>query len=114
MHVNYLGSEPLQYGIYPEPIDPYYKKYVDGGSIKQYGFAFITNAHISSLLFDQLEATGFYEKFEKWIEENNKQGIVPDIDGAIEIQILTNGFLAAAEADMARFHIQLKLIYMED
>lgn len=114
INIDYIGTEAIEYAIYSDPIDPVYKKYVDGGVIKQFGFTFTTLAYYSAELIQQLENSGFYEEFQKWIESNNEKGVLPDVEGALRIEILTNGYLIDAEADMARYQIQLKLIYMED
>lgn len=114
INVDYIGDEAIEYAIYSEPIDPIYKEYVDGGKIKQFGFTFTTINYYSAELLKQLENSSFFEDFQNWIEENNKNNILPDVKGAIRIEILTNGFLLDADADKAKYQIQLKLIYKED
>lgn len=112
--VDYIGVDAIEYAIYSEPIDPIYKKYVDGGSLKQFGFTFTTISFYSAEIMQQLENSHFFEDFQKWIEENNKNYILPEIEGAIRIDILSNGFLLDAGSDKAKYQIQLKLIYKED
>lgn len=114
INIDYIGNEVVEYAIYSEPINPIYKKYVDGGTIKQFGFTFTTINFYSAKLLQQLDNSNFFEDFQKWIEENNKNNILPLVKGAIRIEILTNGFLLDAEADKAKYQIQLKLIYKED
>lgn len=114
INIDYIGLEAIEYAIYSEPIEPIYKKYVDGGSIKQFGFTFTTVNYYSPELAIQIENSGFYDEFNKWIEDNNKKDILPKVNGAIEIEILTNGFLLDVDTDKAKYQIQMKLIYMED
>ena len=114
IHVDYIGVEAIEYGIYSEPIEPWYKKYVDGGGIRQYGFTFTTINYYSPELMQQLDNSGFYEAFVRWVEENNEKGVLPDVEGAIRIEVLTNGFLLDAQTDRAKYQIQLKLLYRED
>lgn len=113
INIDYIGTDAIEYAIYSEPIDPIYKKYVDGGMIKQFGFTFTTLNYYSAELMQQLENSGFYEEFQRWIEDNNEKGVLPDVHGALKIEILTNGYLIDAEIDQARYQIQLKLIYTE-
>lgn len=47
LSVDFLGDQPLEYGIYTEPISPTIKKYVDGDELKQFGFIFTTRSHMS-------------------------------------------------------------------
>lgn len=114
INIDYIGNEVIEYAIYSEPISPIYKEYVDGGTIKQFGFTFTTINFYSAELLQQLENSSFFEDFQAWIEENNKNNNLPLVKGAIRIEILTNGFLLDAEADKAKYQIQLKLIYKED
>lgn len=114
INIDYIGNEVIEYAIYSEPISPIYKEYVDGGTIKQFGFTFTTINFYSAELLQQLENSSFFEDFQAWIEDNNKNHNLPLVKGAIRIEILTNGFLLDAEADKAKYQIQLKLIYKED
>lgn len=114
INVDYIGDEVVEYAIYSEPINPIYKEYVDGGKIKQFGFTFTTINYYSAELLQQLENSSFFEDFQAWIEENNQNNNLPLVKGAIRIEILTNGFLLDADADKAKYQIQLKLIYKED
>lgn len=114
INVDYIGDEVVEYAIYSEPINPIYKEYVDGGKIKQFGFTFTTINYYSAELLQQLENSSFFEDFQTWIEENNQNNNLPLVKGAIRIEILTNGFLLDADADKAKYQIQLKLIYKED
>ena len=114
INVDYIGDEVVEYAIYSEPINPIYKEYVDGGKIKQFGFTFTTVNYYSAELLQQLENSNFFEDFQNWIEENNKNSILPKVKGAIRIEILSNGFLLDANAEQAKYQIQLKLIYKED
>ena len=114
INVDYIGDEVVEYAIYSEPIEPFYKKYIDGGGLKQFGFTFTTVNYYSAELLQQLENSNFFEDFQNWIEENNKNNILPKVKGAIRIEILSNGFLLDANAEQAKYQIQLKLIYKED
>ena len=42
INIDYMGGNAIEYGIYSEPINPIYKKYADGGTVKQFGFTFTT------------------------------------------------------------------------
>lgn len=112
--IDYVGSEAIEYSIYSNPVTPIIKRYVDGGKLKQYGFVFSTLNYYSAELAQQLENSGFFEDFEEWIENNNENEVLPEVEGAIKVEILTQGYLMNQEADTASYQIQLRLIYKED
>lgn len=114
LSIDYRGSEAIEYSIYSNPVNPIVKKYVDGGALKQYSFVFSTLSYYSPELSQQLENSGFFEEFERWIENNNRTGKLPNVSGAIKVEILTSGYLMNAEADTASYQIQLRLLYRED
>lgn len=111
INVDYWGNEPIEYTIYSEPSQTIVKQYVDGGSIRQYQFTFIIYANYSADLGQQLDNTGFLEDFSDWIEENNKKGILPAIEGAYTLEALGNGFPVAAEDKTIQFQIPLRVLY---
>ena len=47
ININYLGNG-MEYSIDPIGADPNYKKYVDGGGLKQFQFAF-TRKHMTAM-----------------------------------------------------------------
>lgn len=117
INIDYLGNQAIEYAIYSEPIDPIYKQYVDGGAIYQHGFTFTTINYYTPELLQQIENSGFFEQFQAWIKDNNKQGILPQLPEGkypIRIEILTNGYLLDADNEVGKYQIQLKLIYKED
>lgn len=107
INVDYLTNE-LSYSIEPIPSDPYVKRFVDGGGIKQFQFAFTSKES-----YDASETIGinqFYEQFSEWIELQNDLGIYP-FTGCTGIEIMTSGYLFDSESANARYQIQLRVLY---
>ena len=107
INVDYLTNE-LSYSIEPIPSDPYVKRFVDGGGIKQFQFAFTSKES-----YDASETVGinqFYEQFSEWIELQNDSGIYP-FAGCTGIEIMTSGYLFDSESASARYQIQLRVLY---
>ena len=107
VNVDYLTNE-LSYSIEPIPSDPYVKKFVDGGGIKQFQFAFTSKES-----YDASETVGinqFYEQFSEWIELQNDLGIYP-FEGCTGIEIMTSEYLFDSESANARYQIQLRVLY---
>ena len=55
--------------------------------------------------------TEFYEDFSNWIEENNFNGILPNIEGIETIECLSTGYAYQTGIDTARYQIQLRITY---
>lgn len=96
--------------------DPLIKEYVDGGKVKQYVFAFGSREYYGADVLQNLENSGFYDEFASWIEEQSNKGNLPTLTGnrsPMRMEVLTNGYLFAADEKHARYQIQLRLVYYE-
>lgn len=113
--VDYLGSEGIEYTVDSVPCDPIYKRYTDGGCLKQFQFVFASREFYGADVLECIANLGFYEKFEDWIMRNNLNGVLPDLDGrnAIFIEPTTKAYLFSADENLARYQIQLRLVYEE-
>lgn len=117
LNLDYLGLEEVEYGIYSEPVNPVIKKYVDGDELKQHTFVFAVKNLMSDSYITQLENISFFDRFIQWIEQNNKQRKLPQLEGkrqAQRLEILTNGYLIAQDEGKAQYQIQMRLIYKEE
>lgn len=116
LSVDFLGDQPLEYGIYTEPINPTIKKYVDGDELKQFGFIFTTRSHMSGDLVTQLENSAFFDNLIEWICEMNYKKEFPELEGdkyPTKLEIITNGYLSSADVGSSQYQIQMRLVYME-
>lgn len=115
--VDHLGGEPVEYTVEPVPCNPIYKKYADGGCIKQFLFLFASREYYSADVNQNIENHSFYEDFSEWIYELNFNETLPDLGSdrtALGIEILTGAYQLSADSNTARYQIQLRLIYEED
>lgn len=116
VNVNYLEDNPDTYSIEETPCKPIIKKYVDGTSKRQYEFIFTSREPYSADVLQNIDNSGFYEKFANEVEENNDKGILPKLEGdlePLEVEVLTTGYAFGVTEDTAQFQIQLRLIYMK-
>lgn len=111
--VDYLGSEPIEYTVEAVPCERIFKKYVDGGAIKQFLFIFASREFYNAEVTQCIENLEFYEHFEDWIEKQNLSDNLPDLDGRmpVSLEVLTGGYAFDEDAETARYQIQLRLLY---
>jgi hypothetical protein len=83
VNVNYLEPNPDTYSIEEIPIDPIVKKYVNGDSIRQYAFIFTSREPYGADVLQNIDNSGFYERFATWIETNNNNDIFPLLDNGL-------------------------------
>ena len=109
VNVDYL-SDKLSYSIDPLPGEPWFKKYVNGGGIKQFQFAMTSREYYDDSALQNIQNCGFYQQFEEWIDAQEKASNYPFAD-CVKVEITTSGYLYENESETARYQIQLRLLY---
>lgn len=116
VNVNFLESDTDTYSIEEVPVEPIVKKYVNGDSVRQYAFIFTSREPYGVDVLQNIDNSGFYEKFADWIENQNDNEIFPVIDNGLEpleIKVTSTGYAFAVTEDTAQFQIQLRLKYFK-
>ena len=116
VNVNYLEPDVDTYSIEEVPIEPILKRYVNGDSIRQYAFIFTSREPYGVDVLQNIDNSGFYEKFADWIEEQNNKEIFPLLDNGLEpleIKVTSTGYAFAVTEDTAQYQINLKLKYFK-
>ena len=116
VNVNYLAPDADTYSIEEVPIEPVVKKYVNGDTVRQYAFIFTSREPYGVDVLQNIDNSGFYEKFAEWIENNNDDEILPILEGGLEpqeIKVTSTGYAFAVTEDTAQFQIQLRLKYFK-
>lgn len=111
VNIDFIKNNTNEYIIEPVPIEPIYKQYVDGRAIRQYVFQFSSLNYLTSEVINNLLNSEFYENFSKIIEENNKKGILPKIEGIQSIECLNIGTIENEEQNKAKYSIQMRILY---
>lgn len=117
LNVDYLGVNATEYTIDPGPSDSILKRYVDGGALKQYLFVFGSRELYGDDEIQNMENSGFYEEFSKWIENQSNEGNLPLLSDGKEsrsMEVITSGYLFDASESSARYQVQVRLTYYED
>ncbi len=116
VNVDYLG-ENMEYSIDPLPCDPIIQRYVDGGTKKQFQFAFTSREQYDQDTRINIDNSGFYQEFDEWLEEKSFSGDLPFVgDGKtpVKIETLNSGYLYDVDGDKARYRIECRLIYIQE
>lgn len=119
MGINYLDEKSDSFSIEEVPSNVIVHQHVDGSSERQFIFVVCSMFDFSDELQNQIKNSGFYEDFSNWIEENNENGILPELRNGLipeEIEVETSGYLYAIFNGVrkARYQIQCKLTYTKE
>ena len=112
--VDFLDNEPTAYSIEPVPIKPSEADFIDGSGTEQYAFVFASRESYGSETIQNMLNSKFYEKFSKWIKQNNNDGILPEIKGIERIECTSTAYAYQTGIKSARYQIQLKIVYYTD
>lgn len=112
--VDFLDEEAITYTIEPVPVEPVIRQYKDGGSLRQYVFQFGSREYYDNSVAQNIANLDFYEKFNEEIEINNRNGILPDIDGIQSIECLTPGTIQDVQNGTAKYIIQMRITYLKE
>lgn len=118
INVNYIGDEPVAYAIVPIPAEPIVKRYVDGGTLRQFLFTFSSIEAYDNNTLENMKVAQFFEDFANWIEAQDEQSNYPELgdekEKATRIEVLNSGYLYNEEKPVAQFQIELKLTYKKE
>lgn len=114
INVDFLSNEPIEYVIEPIPVEPVIRQYADGSSLRQFVFQFGSREYFGADVIQNMRNTEFYEDFSELIEDNNKKGVLPKIDGIQSIECLNNGTINEDNTDNAKYVIQMRITYYKN
>lgn len=112
--VDFLGKDATSYSIEPIPTDRVLRPYTDGGGLYQLVFQFGSKEFYDDSLSQNIDNLNFYERLQEEIENNNKRGVLPDIDGIQSIECLNNGTIQDVEHGTAKYGIQMRITYIKN
>lgn len=113
INANMLSADPNNYSLDKIPVDKSVEMWITGDEIHRDVYSFRSRNNYSQDTLNNLINIGFFEVFEKMISSNNKQGILPNIDGIQEIKCLNCGSMNNATTNTAEFDIQIEIDYRD-
>lgn len=116
LNVDFLSVDGIEYSIDTVPTETTIERYVDGSRLCQHNFVFASRENYSADSLQNIENVAFYEKLEKWINQNNLKRNLPKLlDGtAQKIEVTTAGYLFDENMTTARYQIQCRLTYIQE
>lgn len=115
VNVNYLEDDFDSFSIEETPCNPVLKRYIDGSSERQCQFVFTSKEPYSADVISNIDNSNFYEEFSAWIENNNRNSILPVLEEGLEstkIKIISSPYIITADEDKAVYQISLQLNYL--
>ena len=116
INADFLGIEVNNYSLDKIPTASEVETWLTGTKICRDVYSFRSRNAYSSDRLSNLKNIGFFETFQKIINSNNDEGVLPKIDNIESIECLNQGTFNYADESMktAVFDIQLQIIYRED
>lgn len=115
--VDHLGQNPTQYSIVPLPGTRVVEHHLDGGSLREFPFAFQSMESTSDEL-ERLENSGFFETFTDWLESQTESGDLPTLGAkktAEKIEALGWAYLyEQGKSSTGIYQVQCKLTYDQE
>ena len=116
INADFLGIDVNNYSLDKIPTASKVETWLTGTKICRDVYSFRSRNPYSSDRLNNLKNIGFFETFQKIINSNNDNGILPEIDNIESIECLNQGTFNYADESMktAVFDIQLQIVYRED
>ena len=111
---DFLDDEVGSYTLEVLPTDLIYKSYRDGGYIEQRVFQFGSREYYDDSDKQNIDNLAFYDEIIKTIRENNKEHILPNIEGIQAIECLNNGAIQNEEHGKAKYAIQIRILILKE
>lgn len=112
INANMLDNNINNYSLDKIPTASTVERWITGLEINRDVYSFRSRNAYSQDTINNLANIGFFEKFESLISSNNKNKILPEIEGIDNIACLNCGTMVSNETNTAEFDIQVEIRYM--
>ena len=110
---NFLG-EIGDFSLDKIPTASTIEKWVTGTEIHRDVYSFRSRKSYSQDTITNLNNIGFFEDFEYAIKDNNKKGVLPNIENIESIECLNCATINNIDGTSATFDIQIQITYREE
>lgn len=112
INANMLSKDINNYSLDKIPMQTEIEPWIAGVCVCRDVYSFRSRNNYNQDVLNNLLNIGFFESFERIIKTNNKEGILPDIDGIETIRCLNCGTMNNATTNTAEFDIQIQIEYI--
>lgn len=109
--IDFLNDNVSNYSLDKIPVASTVEKWITGTTLYRDVFSFRSRMNFSADVLNNIKNIGFFETFERKIEEKNKAKQLPNIDGIESISCLNCGTFNNGNTDTAEFDIQIEIQY---
>lgn len=119
VNVNYLKEDIDSFSVIQIPCSPLISEDIMGNKTMQSMFGLVGRLNYSENMEDNIKNMALFEKFQEWIDDNNENGILPELSEGLtplEVNIISNGYISETGADLddAAYQIEMQLIYIKE
>lgn len=117
VNVNYLGENAETGAIENVSCEPTIKNYTDGGTLRQFLFTVALREKYGQAAAENTAATVKLEQLSDWIYEQDRLGILPDLDGnknSVSLEVIKTGWVDEKQSNTAKYQLQCRLVYYQD
>ena len=117
INIDYLPADAkdgVEFSIDAVPGSDVLVPHLRGGGVCEFLFVLRSINAYGADTWQTLANNGFYDDLKAWVRKENQNRRRPDMpEGmqALRIEVTTNAYLFASEADSAQYQIQCKLTY---
>ena len=114
INANMLSNDINNYSLDKIPTNIRVEKWVIGIEKRRDVYSFRSRMAYSQDVINNLKNIGFFEDFEEIIDYNNRNKILPEIDGIEKIECLNCGTMNYADTNTAEFDIQIQVTFVKN
>ena len=111
INANMLSNQIDDYSLDKIPTGSVVETWINGEEIHRDVYSFRSRKSYSQDTIVNLRNMGFFEQFEFAIKDNNKKGVLPDIEGIESIECLNHATMNSADGKQSVFAIQIQITY---
>lgn len=117
VNINYLSENIADGAIENTSCEPIIKNYTDGGALRQFLFTVALREKYGQNVAENTAATTKLEQLSDWIYEQDRLGILPNLDGnknSVSLEVVKTGWVDEKQNDTAKYQLQCRLVYYQD
>jgi hypothetical protein len=114
VNANFLDKDINNYSLDRIPVKPMVENWIIPTKKFREVYEFRSRNIYGQDVMDNLKSVGFFEILEDKIYSNNKEGVLPNIEGIESIQCLNCGSLNIADTDKCEFSVQIQIDYTQN